>query len=104
MMTASPKSALVLAGLLGLAMALPVSAAETIEQLEAEAVRYTSMAAEQEQLGKHHKLAATSGAKGGQQARAEYHSRLARDYREKAQVYADRAQEKRDEAKRVANN
>jgi hypothetical protein len=103
-MTASKKSALVLAGLLGLAVAMPASAAETIEQLEAEAVRYTSLAAEQEKLGKHHKLASTGSAKGGQQSKAAYHNRLARDYREQAQVYADRAQEKRDEAKRVATN
>jgi hypothetical protein len=102
--TKSLKGSLLLAGMISLAAALPASAGETAEQLEAEAVRYTAMAAEQEKLGKHHTLAATSGAKGGQQSRAAYHNRLASEYRDRAQLYAERAQDKRDEAKRVANN
>ena len=104
MITKSLKGSLLLAAMISLATAAPALAGETAEQLDAEAVRYTAMAAEQEKLGKHHKLAATSGTKGGLQSRAVYHDKLAREYREQARFYAERAQVKRNEAKPVATN
>lgn len=103
-MTARLTSVLVLAGFLGLASALPAVAAETVEQLEAEAARYTTLATEQAELQKHFTLSATASVKGGHQARAAYHGRQSAEYRAKAELYASRAQELRDAAKRVAQN
>jgi hypothetical protein len=101
-------SALVLAGCLGLAAALPASATEDnsaeITRLESESARYSELAKAEAKRQKHHSLAAAGSVKGGQQARAAYHERLAAEYQAKSELYATEAQQLRDATKRVAQN